>query len=150
MSDLDADARALGRRLTHRRQELGLTQGEVAERLGQTSPESVGRYERGERDPRFSTLYALARALECTVADLLVDTGPPLARRVKRMPRERGTLAGPRPLSREQALKELTKHLDRLREQDEELGDHLMLVLLETAWLFERRCDELVRRDLTS
>jgi transcriptional regulator with XRE-family HTH domain len=68
--------RALGRRIAARRISLGLSQVDVAERLGMASPESLSRYERGEREPRCSTLARLAEALSTTPGALMEDPRP--------------------------------------------------------------------------
>ncbi len=62
---------AFGRRLAGRRRALGLTQAQVAERMGLAAAESVSRYERGGQDPKLSTLMRFARALECQASELL-------------------------------------------------------------------------------
>jgi transcriptional regulator with XRE-family HTH domain len=66
---------ALGARLAAARESARLTQAELAEVLGIRSPETISRYERGEREPRFSSLCRLASALGISVDDLL-DAGP--------------------------------------------------------------------------
>lgn len=50
--------------LTARRVDLGLSQGELAARLG-TTQSAIARLEQGWRPPRFDTLLAMAEALEC-------------------------------------------------------------------------------------
>lgn len=70
--------RALGRQLAARRTELGLTQADVAERLGLASPETISRYERGQSDLRLGTLARLAAALESSVQGMLPsEVAPP-------------------------------------------------------------------------
>lgn len=69
--------RTVGARIAARRAALGLTQGELAERLGLASPETISRYERGEREPRISTLGRIAEALGVHVNALLTDTEAP-------------------------------------------------------------------------
>lgn len=64
-----------GRRLARERRRLGLTQADLAERLGLSSPETVSRYERGEREPRLSTILELAEALGISHLRLLQDEG---------------------------------------------------------------------------
>jgi transcriptional regulator with XRE-family HTH domain len=75
----DIYVRALGRRIAARRIALGLSQVDVAERLGMASPESLSRYERGEREPRCSTLARLAEALATTPGALMEDPRPHVA-----------------------------------------------------------------------
>lgn len=58
-------------RVKARRKELGLTQAELAKRLGMTQP-SYAQIEMGRFDPGlFKQVYRLAAALETTVHDLL-------------------------------------------------------------------------------
>jgi len=59
-----------GSKLREARERLGLTQEEVAQRSGVHSTE-VSRIEAGKRDPRISTLYRLARAVEVKPGKLL-------------------------------------------------------------------------------
>jgi transcriptional regulator with XRE-family HTH domain len=75
----DMLARLLGHAIAARRKELGLSQADVAARLGMSSPESLSRYERGEREPRCTTLARIAWALETGSADLMaaLDTPAP-------------------------------------------------------------------------
>lgn len=54
------------------RQHRGLTQKEVAERMG-TSVQNYSQYENGKRTPKLSTLEKIAAALDCAVADLSKD-----------------------------------------------------------------------------
>lgn len=60
----------LGKNLRAARQNLGLTQEEVAERSGVQAGE-ISRIERGLRDPKVSTLEKIARALELPAGRLL-------------------------------------------------------------------------------
>lgn len=64
-------AREFGRRVASRRTHLGLSQQELAERIGVDSAESVSRYERGHREPRISTLLRFADALQVSGSVLL-------------------------------------------------------------------------------
>ena len=65
-----------GRRVRKRRTELGLTQGELADRVG-TSLSFVGHIERGTRKASLDTLVALSNALEISTDELLVDSLEP-------------------------------------------------------------------------
>lgn len=65
-----------GRRMAQRRRELGLSQTDLAERLGFSTPQVVSRYECGDQDPRLTTLLRLARALDMPLADLLAEEAP--------------------------------------------------------------------------
>lgn len=60
----------LGKNLLAARKKLDLTQEEVAERSGVQAGE-VSRIERGQRDPKVSTLERLAAALEVAPGRLL-------------------------------------------------------------------------------
>lgn len=71
-------ARQVGRRIAQRRRELGLTQQELADRLRIAAAETISRYERGEREPRISTVARIAEALEMSLLEFLA--GMPDAR----------------------------------------------------------------------
>ena len=74
-------AERVGRRASERRKELGLTQQEVADRVGgKTTGNDVSRWERGAVYPD-QKLDALAQALETTAADLIAG---PVAERKPR------------------------------------------------------------------
>jgi transcriptional regulator with XRE-family HTH domain len=60
--------------VAHRRRELGLSQGELAERVG-TTQSSIARLEGGGRPPRIDTLLRIAAALECELAIELRPVG---------------------------------------------------------------------------
>jgi predicted transcriptional regulator len=66
--------RALARALTARRVDLGLTQTEVAARMG-TSQSAVARLESGSLDVRMSTLERYAAAIGNVVSWRLEDRG---------------------------------------------------------------------------
>ena len=57
-------------KLEERRKKLGLTQQEVAEKLG-VSRECVSQWENGQSKPRVDTLINLANVLKCSPASLL-------------------------------------------------------------------------------
>jgi transcriptional regulator with XRE-family HTH domain len=69
--------RALGAYIRERRIELGLSQEQLAERIGATKVQSdISRLERGRVSlPRPSVLMALAAALEVPVGNLLIASG---------------------------------------------------------------------------
>lgn len=70
-------AARVGRRIRERRDELGLTQAEVAARMvdsPSTNDQQVSKWERGEHRPNDDNLEILAQALETTLADLV--SGP--------------------------------------------------------------------------
>jgi transcriptional regulator with XRE-family HTH domain len=58
--------------LHHERERTGLSQHDVAERCGMRR-EAVARLERGEREPRLTTVVRLARALDMTPAELVAE-----------------------------------------------------------------------------
>ena len=58
-----------------RRRELGLTQAELAERLG-VHAATVAQAEAGKREPTISTVQRYADALETTVGELLGQHAP--------------------------------------------------------------------------
>jgi transcriptional regulator with XRE-family HTH domain len=60
----------LGRNLRAAREKLGLTQEQLSDLSGVQAGE-VSRIERGQRDPRVSTLERLAAAVEVEPGDLL-------------------------------------------------------------------------------
>lgn len=66
--------RALARALTERRVELGLTQTDVAARMG-TSQSAVARIEAGHLDVRMSTIERYAEAVGHVVSWRLEDRG---------------------------------------------------------------------------
>jgi len=63
---------AIAEQVSERRAELGLSQRELAERVG-TTQSAIARLERGGRPPRIDTLLNIADALQC---DLRVDLVP--------------------------------------------------------------------------
>jgi transcriptional regulator with XRE-family HTH domain len=73
-ADLAEDQRELVDRLVEVRQGLGLSQTEVAARMG-TSQSAVARLERGDADVRLSTLQRYAAALDRRVGFGLTDGG---------------------------------------------------------------------------
>lgn len=65
------------RALQRHRQQQGLTQADLAERLGYTTPEVVSRYERGDQEPRLSALLRLSAALGVPASELLPNLADP-------------------------------------------------------------------------
>jgi transcriptional regulator with XRE-family HTH domain len=63
---------AIADKVAERRQEMGLSQRELAELVG-TTQSAIARLERGGRPPRIDTLLRIAEALDC---DLVVDLRP--------------------------------------------------------------------------
>lgn len=52
------------------RKSRGLTQIELADKCG-WKKSTISDYERGEREPNITKLQVLAKALDCTVSDLI-------------------------------------------------------------------------------
>ena len=73
--DLDLLLNRIGMRVLRRRQELGLSQGDLAERLG-IQRTNIGRIERGEQNVTLGTLCKIARELDVTVEALIVAEPP--------------------------------------------------------------------------
>ena len=63
---------AIAQDVAERRQQRGLSQRELAERVG-TTQSAIARLERGGRPPRIDTLLRIADALDC---DLAVELRP--------------------------------------------------------------------------
>ncbi|MFB9512227.1 helix-turn-helix domain-containing protein [Streptomyces purpureus] len=62
--------RVLGQRITDYRRAAGLSQDQLADAIGMER-RSIQRYERAERDPRFSDLVRIADAIGVPLADLV-------------------------------------------------------------------------------
>lgn len=58
--------------LFHLRTKAGLTQAELAEKCG-VSQQTIFSYEIGTKTPRIEVLAALAKALQCTSDELLME-----------------------------------------------------------------------------
>ena len=69
---LDPIGVRLSRNISYRRKELGLTQAQLAEKMG-IEPETLSRFERGKHLPSLATLEKLADLLLIPVADLLAE-----------------------------------------------------------------------------
>ena len=72
-TDMALLTRTVGRAIARHRQRAGLTQEQVAERLG-IGNEAVSRIERGVVMPTVARLVELAGIFGCDVADLLTET----------------------------------------------------------------------------
>lgn len=59
----------LGKKIRARRKELGMTQEELAEKLG-VGHQALSRIEQGRMAPKMDRLPIIAESLKCTVADL--------------------------------------------------------------------------------
>lgn len=60
----------IGEKIKAARQKIGITQKQLAERLG-TSPQNLAQYENGKRQPKIETLEKIASALGVSEFDLL-------------------------------------------------------------------------------
>ncbi len=65
------------RRLSEARARARLSQAELAARLGVASAESISRYERGVREPRYGTVVRIAEALGIDASVLVGDLDEP-------------------------------------------------------------------------
>jgi transcriptional regulator with XRE-family HTH domain len=63
----------LAEKLTQLRNDLGLSQSEIASHLGVDNRASISGYERGEREPPLPTLLAYARLAGVSVESLIDD-----------------------------------------------------------------------------
>ena len=68
---LDQERREIGTRVRRRRQELGLTQQEIAEALGHSSSHRVNQIELGRQRLYAEELPRLCKKLACDVADIV-------------------------------------------------------------------------------
>ncbi|MFH9761299.1 helix-turn-helix transcriptional regulator [Streptomyces anulatus] len=68
--------RLLGQRIAHHRRTAGLSQEQLADRVG-VERRTIQRYEAGSRDPRYTDLLLIARALDAELADLVREEDPP-------------------------------------------------------------------------
>jgi transcriptional regulator with XRE-family HTH domain len=76
MKENDAQiSRTVSKRLRQRREALGLSQADVAERVD-VNPSYVGLLERGERVPSLDVLLKMCAAVELTPAELFADASP--------------------------------------------------------------------------
>jgi transcriptional regulator with XRE-family HTH domain len=65
--------RNLADKLTQLRNSLGLSQGEIAKRVGVKDRASISGYERGEREPPLPVLLEYARLVKGVTMEMLVD-----------------------------------------------------------------------------
>ena len=86
--------KAVGRRVRSAREELGLTQDQLAERAG-LHVSYVGQIERGLREPSLKSLEAVATALSLQLADLLAEDPLKEGRLLRELERVVGDLEPP-------------------------------------------------------
>ena len=70
-SSSESAALRLGRAIKHRRNEIGITQGDLAVAVGFSAPQTVSDIERGEREVKAWELVKIARTLRASPDDLL-------------------------------------------------------------------------------
>lgn len=70
--DSHSQTAKLGKKICSRRKKLGMTQEQLAERLGVVH-QALSRIEQGHTAPKMDRLPAIAKALQCTVSDLFRD-----------------------------------------------------------------------------
>lgn len=58
-----------GERIKNARTKAGLTQVQLAEKIG-TTAQNISQYERNIRNPKIETVFRIAKALGCNIADL--------------------------------------------------------------------------------
>lgn len=75
-------AKALGRTIAAKRTKKGLTQGQLAEKVG-VDPLTISRVERGAGFPSVPRLAEIADALGSPLADLLRDGSPRISDRLQ-------------------------------------------------------------------
>lgn len=56
--------------ITRARMAAGMTQGQLAEAIG-VHAQDIGRWERGERNPKLASLQRMAAAMGCELTDLI-------------------------------------------------------------------------------
>lgn len=61
--------RTLGNKIKSARIESGLTQIQLAQKLG-VSPSAIGMYEQGRREPNYSSIFKICRALNISIYDI--------------------------------------------------------------------------------
>lgn len=79
----------VGNRIKEARRKAGLTQGQVADKLG-VSTAAVAQWERGIRNPKYQTLSKIAAALDVNCHDLLSEGEPNIAEAVFKARKEAG------------------------------------------------------------
>lgn len=67
-----SDPQDVGSSLATKRRELGLSQAEVADRMGTSQP-AIARLEAGSTNARLSTLHRYAAAIGCSITFTLAD-----------------------------------------------------------------------------
>lgn len=95
----------LSKKIRELRSERGMTQKELARRLG-VSPSTVGMYEQGRRSPDHTVLTRLASVLDCSTDELLEterrsdDVGDVIDSFARTLERQPGLMFNGAPISR--------------------------------------------------
>ncbi len=63
----------IGQKIRKLRQEKGMTQKQLGEKLGQLSQQQIGQWETGKANPKIETLKKIAAALEINISEFLDD-----------------------------------------------------------------------------
>ena len=71
----------IGELIKNTRVRKGMTQAELAERLGVT-PQAISQYERGVKKPKYETIKKIAMALDASLSDFLMDDACPSDERI--------------------------------------------------------------------
>lgn len=82
--DTNSLTQLVGRNIYSKRKRLGLTQEELAERIG-IGQQSLSRMEKGRIAPKFERLQIIADTLGCPVADLFRENDPDTSALVERI-----------------------------------------------------------------
>ena len=64
---------SLGNQIRIRRESIGISQPELADRCGWESQSRISNYEKNIREPKVSDLRSIAKGLNCTIYDLLEE-----------------------------------------------------------------------------
>ncbi len=63
---------SIGSKIKETRQKMGITQKELAHRLG-TSPQNLAQYESGKRNPKLETIKKIATALNVPIKNFYIE-----------------------------------------------------------------------------
>lgn len=103
-------AQAIGAAIAAARERAGLTQDQVADRLG-LGPQAVSRVERGTVIPSAVRLYELAEVFDCRVDDLLISASDRAADQALAIARQIQSLAANERILVTGLVSQLTEHL---------------------------------------
>lgn len=114
MADGDAFTRKLGARIKALRDARGLTQQELAEKVG-FGLDYTSSIERGRKGATIATLAKFAAALGVTLSELFLGVDKPLPKEMKRL---ETALAGKSPDAQQKILRILADALNLAKEPD--------------------------------